>query len=81
MSVSGYAIYLFQPYGYLNLERLEGLANSCTSAGSSITDVGDCFRRAGIEFSALPKAEEEIPLYFDGRVRLSCTRETLRWLP
>jgi hypothetical protein len=71
MSASGYVVYLFQAHGHRNLERLESLANRCTSLGASITDVGDCFRRAGIEFSALPKAEEEYTLYFDGRVRIT----------
>ena len=71
ISVSGYALYLFQPHGYRNLERLESLANRCTSMGSSIAQVSDCFRRAGIEFSALPKAEEEYRVYFDGRGRIT----------
>jgi len=71
MSVSGYAVYLFQPHGYRNLERLESLANRCSSAGRSITDVSDCFRRAGIESSVLSRAEQEYPLYFDGRVRIT----------
>jgi hypothetical protein len=71
ISVSGYAVYRFQPHGYRNLERLESLANRCTSPGSSIADVNDCFRRAGIEFSVLPKAEEEDPVYYDGRVRIT----------
>jgi hypothetical protein len=71
MSISGYAVYLFQPHGYRNLERLESLANRCTSAGTTITDVGDCFRRAGIEFSTLPKAVEENPLFFDGQARIT----------
>lgn len=73
-SVSGYAVYLFQPRGYGNLERLEGLANGCTSAGASITDVGDCFRRTGIEFSMLPEAAKEYPLYFDGRTSIIAHR-------
>jgi hypothetical protein len=71
ISVAGYAVYRLQPHGYRNLERLESLANRCTSTGSSIADVGDCFRRAGIEFSALPKAEEEYTVYYDGRVRMT----------
>ena len=71
MLVLGGAVYLSQPHGYRNLERLENLANRCTSPSASMADVGDCLRRSGIEFSALPKAEEDEPVYFDGRVRIT----------
>ena len=71
ISVSGYAVYLFQPHGYRNLERLESTANRCTLTSSSIADVSDCFRQEGIQFSALPKAQEETLIYSDGRVRIT----------
>jgi hypothetical protein len=70
-SILGYAIHLFQPHGYRNLERLESLANRCTLLGASLADVSECFRRADIEFSSLPKAAVEDILYFDGRVRIT----------
>jgi hypothetical protein len=71
VSILGYLAYLFQPHGYRNLERLEGLANRCTSLGASIADVSSCFQTAGIEFTAYPRANEEAPLFFNGRVTIT----------
>ncbi len=31
----------------------------------------------GIEFSVLPKAEEEYPVYYDGRVRITAHKEDI----
>jgi hypothetical protein len=70
-SVLGYAIYLFQPHGYGNLERLEKVANRCTSPGASTVDVSTCFQSAGIAFTVLPKANQEDHLFSDGRVNLT----------
>jgi hypothetical protein len=71
VSALGYVIYLFQPHGYHNLERLESLANGCTSPGASIADVGNCLRATEIQFNEYPKANEEDPLVFNSRVSIT----------
>ena len=63
----GYTVYLFQPHGYRNLQRLENLANGCTSPGKNVADVRACFQATAIapkiEFAPYPiESDEEPPL-------------------
>lgn len=44
----GYLVYLFQPHGYRNLERLEYLASRCSQSDASLGNAQACFREAGI---------------------------------
>jgi hypothetical protein len=48
MLAMGYTVYLFQPHGYRNLQRLENLANGCTSPGKNIVEVRACFQATAI---------------------------------
>ena len=56
---------------------MEKLANICTSPGVSVGEVETCFRSAGIEFTRLPKALDETPLYFDGKTQITAHKGDL----
>jgi hypothetical protein len=67
MAALGYVVYLFQPHGYRNLERLEAMANRCTPPGGSVIYVRECFREAGMQLMIEAIGSGEEGRLFSGR--------------